>query len=79
MSEGMLTTLGLAELVAGDAEGYVRIAVELARDLSRLGALHAGLRRMLQDSPFCDGPRFARALDAAYRDMWRVWCAGEPS
>jgi hypothetical protein len=25
-------------------------------------------------SPLCDGPRFARNLDAAFRDMWRAWC-----
>jgi predicted O-linked N-acetylglucosamine transferase (SPINDLY family) len=79
MSEGMLTTVGLADLVAGDEAGYLRIAAGLAADLSRLGALHAGLRRMVEDSPFCDGPRFARALEAAYRGMWRGWCAREPS
>jgi predicted O-linked N-acetylglucosamine transferase (SPINDLY family) len=26
-------------------------------------------------SPLCDGPRFARDLEAAYRMMWRRWCA----
>jgi predicted O-linked N-acetylglucosamine transferase (SPINDLY family) len=74
MSAGMLTTVGLADLVAADAEGYVRIAAALAADLPRLTALHAGLRRMLLDSPFCDGTRFARALEAACRGMWRRWC-----
>jgi predicted O-linked N-acetylglucosamine transferase (SPINDLY family) len=78
MSEGMLTTIGLPDLVADDEAGYVRTAVALASDLPRLGALHGGLRRMVEESPFCDGPRFARALEAAYRGMWRGWCAGSP-
>jgi predicted O-linked N-acetylglucosamine transferase (SPINDLY family) len=32
---GMLTTLGLTELVASDAERYIALAVEIARDPGR--------------------------------------------
>jgi predicted O-linked N-acetylglucosamine transferase (SPINDLY family) len=77
MSAGMLATIGLGDLVAGDEDAYVATAVALAGDLPRLASLHAELRGMVMASPFCDGPGFARALDAAYRGMWRAWCAGQ--
>jgi predicted O-linked N-acetylglucosamine transferase (SPINDLY family) len=43
----------------------------LARDCARLGTLRHGLRDRLQSSPLCDGPAFARAMEAVYDDMWR--------
>jgi predicted O-linked N-acetylglucosamine transferase (SPINDLY family) len=69
-----LTTAGWPELIAGGADDYVDIAVGLARDLPRLARLRAELRPRLAASPLCDGPRFTRHLEAAYRDMWRRWC-----
>jgi predicted O-linked N-acetylglucosamine transferase (SPINDLY family) len=77
MSAGMLATIGLGDLVAADEDSYVTTAVALADDLPRLDALHAGLRGMVEASAFCDGPGFARGLEAAYRGMWRAWCAGQ--
>jgi predicted O-linked N-acetylglucosamine transferase (SPINDLY family) len=29
----------------------------------------------MQASALCDGPAFARDVEAAYREMWRRWCA----
>jgi predicted O-linked N-acetylglucosamine transferase (SPINDLY family) len=71
----ILSNLGLADLVAEDREHYVRIALELARDLPRLSVLRATLRERMQNSPLMDAPRFARHVEAAYRDMWRRWCS----
>ncbi len=70
----ILSNLGLPELVAHDAEQYVRIAEGLANDLPRLSNLRATLRQRMQDSPLMDAPRFARNVEAAYREMWRHWC-----
>jgi predicted O-linked N-acetylglucosamine transferase (SPINDLY family) len=75
ISQAMLATVGLADLVAADGDGYVRIAAALAADAPRLAALHADLRRMVETSALCDGPRFADGLEAAYRRMWQAWCA----
>jgi predicted O-linked N-acetylglucosamine transferase (SPINDLY family) len=50
--------------------------VALAGQLDRLAVLRQGLREQMARSPLCDGPRFARGLEAAYREMWRGWCAG---
>jgi predicted O-linked N-acetylglucosamine transferase (SPINDLY family) len=66
--------LGLRELVATTADEYVGIAAALARDLDRLGELRAGLRGRMSASPLMDAPRFARALESAYRQVWRDWC-----
>jgi predicted O-linked N-acetylglucosamine transferase (SPINDLY family) len=37
--------------------------------------LRAGLRERLRASALMDEPAHARALEAAYRHMWRQWCA----
>jgi predicted O-linked N-acetylglucosamine transferase (SPINDLY family) len=71
----ILSNVGLPELVAHDAEQYVRIAVDLANDLPRLSQLRATLRNRMQASPLMNAPRFARNVEAAYREMWRRWCA----
>ncbi len=67
--------LGLDELVATDADRFVAIAAGLARDLPRLAALRQQLRGRLQQSPLMDAPRFTRALEAAFREAWRSYCA----
>jgi predicted O-linked N-acetylglucosamine transferase (SPINDLY family) len=69
-----LCNLGLPELAARTDEDFIRIAVDLALDLPRLSALRAGLRSRMEASPLMDGARFARNLEAAYRQMWRRWC-----
>jgi predicted O-linked N-acetylglucosamine transferase (SPINDLY family) len=73
-----LTAAGYPELIARDVEGYVEIALALARDPDRLARLRAQLRPRLAASPLCDAEAYARAVEAAYRDMWRRWCA-QPS
>lgn len=72
----ILTRVGLKDLVATRPQEYVDIAARLAGDLPALAALRAGLRAQVAGSPLCDGDRFARDLEAAYRVMWRDWCAG---
>jgi len=75
----ILSNLGLPKLVAKTPEEYVRLAVALANDLPRLQALRATLRPRMQASPLMDAPRFARNVEAAYRQMWRKCCAaGSP-
>jgi protein O-GlcNAc transferase len=73
-----LTNLGLADLVAHSEEDYVEIAVALAGDLPRLEELRSTLRRRLKNSVLMDAPHFARQVEEAYREMWRIWCREQP-
>ena len=73
-STSHLAAAGLPELIAADAEEYLDIACGLASDLDRLAALRRTLRPRMAASPSCDGRRFTRDLEAAYRRLWRRWC-----
>ncbi len=73
----VLQTVGLPELAGQSDEDYIRIAEGWARDPARLAEVRRTLRSRMQASPLMDAPRFARNVEAAYRTMWRQWCALE--
>ncbi len=73
-----LTNLGLAEFIAQTPEQYVQIAARLAGDLERLAHLRATLRTRMSQSKLMDAKAYARGVEAAYREMWREWCAKKP-
>lgn len=68
------TALGLADWIAASDADYVERAVGMTRDLDALARLRAELRPRLRRSPFGDPAQYARAVEAAYRAMWRTWC-----
>jgi predicted O-linked N-acetylglucosamine transferase (SPINDLY family) len=70
----ILSNIGLTELVARDIEQYVRIAVDLARDLDRLAEIRSTLRARMSASPLMDARQFALDIETAYRTMWHTWC-----
>jgi predicted O-linked N-acetylglucosamine transferase (SPINDLY family) len=72
--KSILSNVGLSDLVADDTEEYVAIAMRLAFDESRRLRLRANLRKQIEASPLMDALRFARNVEAAYRQMWRRWC-----
>jgi Flp pilus assembly protein TadD len=59
----LLTAVGLSELIATDEEGYVRLAMALAGDASRVGAMRAGLRARVAGSELCDGAGWCREFE----------------
>ena len=71
----ILTQLGLTELAADTADGYVRAAAGLVADRPRLDALRTSLRERMRASRLMDAPAHAAVVEAAYRQMWRDWCA----
>ena len=71
-----LTNIGLIDLIGETPDRYVDIAVALARDPARLAQLRGELRGRMVASPLTDAVRYTRALEEAYRRMWRIWCAG---
>jgi protein O-GlcNAc transferase len=69
-----LSNLRLPDLAGHTPEQFVRIAVELAGDLPRLGGLRSTLRSRMEQSPLMNAANFARNVEAAYRRMWHTWC-----
>jgi len=70
----ILSNVGLPELISRSMGQYTQIAAQLAADLPRLAELRASLRQRMRSSPLMDARYFARAVEAAYRQMWRGWC-----
>ncbi|MDP9174237.1 MAG: tetratricopeptide repeat protein [Planctomycetota bacterium] len=68
----ILTNVGLGELIAKNAEEYTQKAVGLAGDLTKLGAMRAGLRPRMAKSPLMDAGRFAGNLEKLYQGMWEA-------
>ena len=73
---GFLRNVRLDDLAAGSPQDYVAIAAALAADITRRRELRAALRSAMAASPLCNATAFTPTLEAAYRTMWRRWCAG---
>lgn len=74
---GFLTELGLTDLAAASPDDYVARAKALAADGPWLAELRHVMRPRMAASALCDGPRFTRALETAFREMWRRHCEGQ--
>jgi predicted O-linked N-acetylglucosamine transferase (SPINDLY family) len=72
----LLHGLELEQLIAADEAAFVAAAKSLAEDGAALADLRASLRGHMEASELRDGAGLTRAIEAAYRDMWRKWCAG---
>ena len=77
IAASLLHAIGLPDMVANDLQDYERLALELARDPSRL----LGIRRRLEQNrakfPLFDTNRFRDHIEAAYTTMWELWQRGE--
>ena len=67
----VLAVLGLDAWITTSPEDYIARAVELAGQPSQA---RQGLRERMRASPLMDEARFARDMEALYRQMWRTWC-----
>jgi predicted O-linked N-acetylglucosamine transferase (SPINDLY family) len=74
LAAATLTALGLTDFIASDIESYVHLAVAKASDLAALDRLHGTLRGHVATSAFGDPTQYTRAVEAAYRAIWRRWC-----
>lgn len=70
MTESILHTVGLPELLPRDRADFVRLALSLVDDLSRLAEMRATLREKIVRSPLCDVPAYTRDLEATFERMW---------
>ncbi|MDX2102842.1 MAG: tetratricopeptide repeat protein [Alphaproteobacteria bacterium] len=67
--------LGLTAFNAADEQDYLGIAVEWSERIDDLREIRLGLRQQMSASPLVGGPAYTRAIEAAYREVWRRWCA----
>ena len=69
----LLATVGLA--VANTLEQYVALALAMAQAVPFQPDSRKQLRERFAKSQLRDEVGMARAIEGAYRDMWRTWCA----
>jgi len=73
--KGILSAMGLTELIADTPERFIQTAIDLSGDPSRLRHFRANLRVTMKSSPVMDARHFARNVESAYRQIWRRWCS----
>lgn len=80
VGSSIMKRIGLPQLVAGDTEEYLRIAVGMARDLPALNSLRQSLRERFRLHMQPDPAVVTRHVEDAFRQMWRTWCKehGQP-
>lgn len=79
LSTTVLATLGMNDWIADTAERFRLAAFRRANDKATLMELRSSLRERIRLSPLCDAASFTQKLEAAFRDMWRTWCAAPRS
>jgi predicted O-linked N-acetylglucosamine transferase (SPINDLY family) len=78
VAASLVTAVGMPELIAADLADYEAMAVEMARDRARLGALRQRLIAARDAAPLFDTDRFRRSIESAYEMMWARWQQGLP-
>lgn len=74
LGASILTAAGLPSWLAADVEDYVAKAVGATRRPGELAAIRPTLRRQLASSAVGDADAYTRAVEAAFRTIWRRWC-----
>jgi predicted O-linked N-acetylglucosamine transferase (SPINDLY family) len=77
-TSSILKSMGLDDMVVDSPEQYVKGAVFLAGIVGKIPDIRKNVRKAFLASPFTDEAGFTRDLEAAFRDMWRIWCRKRP-
>jgi protein O-GlcNAc transferase len=78
VAASLLTSLGMTDLIARDANDYERVALELARDRALLDASRARLAAALVGTPLFDTRAFVRDFESILEKMMRRHRDGLP-
>ena len=76
-SASMLTALGLPELITLTLKDYESLAINLARNPCKLQLIRQKLKKNRLVEPLFNTTRFTRNLEKAYKEMWKIFAAGE--
>ncbi len=79
MVSSVLKAIECHDWIAHTKDEFISKAVALAEDLEALAQHRRTLRQRMLSSPLCDGPGFARKIEALYRQLWEEWLADNPS
>jgi protein O-GlcNAc transferase len=79
VGSSLLQALGHPEWIAETEFDFVRIACELATNLSEMRRDRAAIRRQLLASSLCDQVSYAAAMVEAFHQAWDWWCNPMPS
>ncbi len=71
----LLSNVGLADFIASSPAEFVDVTKRAVTDLPRLATIRGTLRQRMQRSALMDGSRFAKNVEAAFRQMWVDWCS----
>ena len=71
---GILSSVGLTDLITDTENQFVEVAARLAADRARLAELRVNLHQIAGNSPLMDAAGFARKMESAYCDAWTGWC-----
>ena len=77
VSSSILFAIGLPELITHTLEEYEALAVRLAHNPVELQKIRQRLAKNRMVAPLFDTPRFVRNLETAYKEMWKIFSAGE--
>jgi predicted O-linked N-acetylglucosamine transferase (SPINDLY family) len=75
VAASLLKTIGLPELIASSPEKYEALAIDLASNPDKLGALKASLMAQRTTSPLFDTKGFTKNLEAAFLKMYERYQA----
>ncbi len=75
LSASILAAIGRSEWIAENPDDYVRIVEALLADAAARRSARENLRGAVQRSAVGDAPRYARAVEAKYREIWVNFCA----
>jgi predicted O-linked N-acetylglucosamine transferase (SPINDLY family) len=70
VGSAILSAAGLPEFIATDDDRYIQIALDPDRE--RLRSIRRGLPAFIAER--CGPAAYTRAVEDAYRTMWRRWC-----
>jgi len=76
ISGAVLHSIGLDDWVAQDDDEYAALAVRQASNLQALAQLRREMRARITASPAGNLDKYTRAVEAAYREMWRAYLNG---
>jgi len=77
LSSSILAAIGLPELTTKTLEEYESLAIDMARNPDKLQMLRQKTMKNRLVGPLFDTPGFTKNLEKAYKEMWKIFVAGE--